>query len=179
MLIKEMVQTRPLSHRPSQIAPVRVRHPDGVKRPTTQAPCHQVAHVKHPFATHPRENAVPQAIRTLRVLRIGRAIPRPRDFDNDAGPPSLDELVGSLGVVRPISIETCDQKHGGNTVLGTGVRRDTSIQRYYWFIGTRSSGVWDAFLDDGIDPAANSLCVGIFLRFPGPTFHVGVDDGET
>lgn len=178
MPIKEMVQTRSLSYRPSQVATVRVRNPYSVEPTATEAPCNYVAHVKNPLVAHPRENAIPHAIWTLWILRISRAIRCPWDFDNDAGPSSLDKLVGPLGIVRTISIKACEKKYGGNTVLGTGFGRNTSIHWYYWLISTRCSGVWDPFLDHGIDPAADGFGVCIFLRFPGLTSYVGIDDRE-
>lgn len=145
------VRSRSMSNRTSKALTVRTRRPNSIEATSTEPPSRDARHVKFRPAIHVVQHAIPESIRRLRVCRIGRRVCGTGDLNDNSRPATIDNLVGTLAVVRPVAVKPGHEQHDRNAVGSTRFLRQSDVQRDFSAVAADAVLVWNHFLrDDGI-----------------------------
>ena len=111
---EELMHSSPLRNYALQPLFMRMRNSHSMIPTRTESPHQNLSHIKPALFLHPAKYTIPQPFATLRISRVCRTIRSTRNLNNDRCPPTVNEFLTSLRVVRSVAIKTCHQKHHWN-----------------------------------------------------------------
>lgn len=160
---KEMMRSRPMSHRTRKLSPMRTSRPNGIEATSTKTPSRNTTHIKLRLLCHIIQHSSPLPISRLWIRRISRRVCRTGNLTDNGRPAAADDLMCPLAVVGPVPVQPGHKQDDRDGVRGARFVGDADVQRDAGSIVCGAVRVWDDhFFDDGI-PQRRGLEVELFL----------------